>query len=237
MAKWSQEVALFFSDMFRHTVGKLSGSLSILIGLAPIVFPAFFAGDRGLLHARWVFELAAAIAFFLAAHSAWSEQYRKAMDVQQKLNDKRPRIALSVTNRRASMWRYGEGPALFSLNHLGGDAARFLQIQPIRSAQGKNLWVRFEQVDFLDDARKEAHPDFSLDIGGRAGGGGPDKTGNLQYVFFKRDGQEHGTVDYRVTVKFMWNEEWLEEDVTLRWHTSTETLTTHPVESGESSDA
>jgi hypothetical protein len=174
-----------------------------------------------------VYEAAAAIAFFFAAYSAWTEQRRQAVEAQRKLEDRRPRIAFSVASCRAKMWRYESG--LFTLAHLGGDAAQFIQVQPVQSVRGGKLWITFDQVDFLDRARNVAHPDFELDISGSEAS--PDKFGNLYYVFFKREAPSQKTINYRIKITFKWNEKSLEENLILRWNVSSEVLTTHPVES------
>ena len=107
MARWFAEFGLFFSDIWRHTVGRLSGVLSIVLAILGFALPAFFAGEPGLRHSRWAFELAALLAFILAAYSAWKEQHRQAVEQHQKvvetlqkLDDRRPRIAFSVAPSR-----------------------------------------------------------------------------------------------------------------------------------------
>jgi hypothetical protein len=63
--------------MFHHWVGRITGFLSIVIGLAPVIFPKSFAGDAGLIHTQTVWWLVSAIAFLLAAKAAWEEQHDK----------------------------------------------------------------------------------------------------------------------------------------------------------------
>jgi hypothetical protein len=94
MGKWFSSVIPYLSDMFRHTVGKLTGFLSIALGLAPEVFPDFFAGDRGLLHAQFVWWIASAVAFFLASMAAWSEQHEALLKCQKQLDDRQPKLEL-----------------------------------------------------------------------------------------------------------------------------------------------
>ena len=170
------------------------------------------------------------LSYFLAAYSAWKEQQQKAAEAQRKLEDRRPQIAFSAATSEAKMWRYEA--AMFTLAHLGGDAAQFIQIQPVQSARGGKLWITFAQVDFLDQGRNVANPDFNLDIAGEVGNKYiHDKTGNLYYVFFKREATKQETADYRIKITFKWNEKSLEKTYVLRWHKSSEVLTTHPVES------
>jgi MFS family permease len=94
MDKWFGALQSYFADMFRHTVGKLTGFLSIALGVAPVIFPDFFGGDRGLLHVRSVWWIASAIAFFLASLAAWREQHEELLKCQKQIEDRKPKFQL-----------------------------------------------------------------------------------------------------------------------------------------------
>jgi hypothetical protein len=132
----------------------------------------------------------------------------------------------------SSKWPKLEGtpPEVFTLTHIGGDAARFIKISPLQSARGHNLWVSFDEIDLLDSATREVHPNFTLVIAGERRFA--DRAGNLYYVFFARDAAilKKQTVDYLVTVTFRWNKESIEDKVILTWNNSTQTLTTAPTD-------
>lgn len=144
--------------------------------------------------------------------------------------DSRPKIVFRATRLPSSKWFTLEGtpPGVFTLTHIGGDAARFITIEPIQSALGKKLWVVFDQIDLLDSSTREVHPSFALLIGEQKRSA--NEVGNLIYVFFKKDAGEKETVDYPVSVKFRWDKELIEERVTLTWNSSTGTLTTSPTD-------
>lgn len=98
MGKWFSEIGPYLADMFRHTVGKLTGFLSIVLGIAPIAYPPFFAGDQGILHTRSIWWIAASIAFFLASMAAWSEQHAVLLAYQKELDDRQPKFELAIAN-------------------------------------------------------------------------------------------------------------------------------------------
>ena len=233
MARWFAEFGLFFSDIWRHTVGRLSGVLSISLPFWGLRCPPFSQGNPDCV--------------ILAGRSSLRRSWPLSLPHIQpgKSNTDRPlsSIKRSLRHCKSSMT---EGRESLSLSHLAGPpmeirwtvhpgpprrgSAQFIQIQPIQSVRGGKLWVTFGQVDFLDQARNVAHPGFVLDIGGEVGNKFiNDKSGNLYYVFFKREAPSQQTVDYRIKVTFRWNEKCLEENVILRWHTSEEVLTTLPV--------
>lgn len=85
MGDWFKGFGSFFGDMYRQTVGKMTGLLSIILALAPVECPGFFAGNRGLPHSKWTWEVAAAVSFFFAAYSAWSEQHKARLEAERQL--------------------------------------------------------------------------------------------------------------------------------------------------------
>jgi len=124
----------------------------------------------------------------------------------------RPRIMLTAQDREP-----------FRLVHLGGGAAQHIQVEPIQSALGKNIWVRFGAVDFLSGAKPEVYPSFRLYIHGIAKGN--SDMGLLGAGLFSGDAVGRSTVDYPITISFHWNGKRLKERQTLTWHYATKTLT------------
>ncbi len=96
---------------------------------------------------------------------------------------RQPHLIFTATQQTARHW--GAKP-VFTLNHLSGEAAEYIEIDPIRSARGHNLWIRFDRIPFLNSEQREAAPSFWLDIGGIDV---ENKVDNLRYVFFKRDAE------------------------------------------------
>lgn len=124
----------------------------------------------------------------------------------------KPKIMLTAQDREP-----------FTLVHLGGDAAQHIQVEPMQSALGKNIWIRFGAVDFLSVAKPEVCPSFRLYIHGI-----PKKNcdmGLLGAALFSGDAMGNQTVDYPVTISFHWNGKRLSERQTLTWHYATKTLT------------
>jgi hypothetical protein len=112
----------------------------------------------------------------------------------------------------------------FALVHLGGDAAQHIQVEPIRSVLGRNLWIRFDAVDFLNSAEPEVSLGFRLDLRGIL------KTdrdmGVIGASLFRGDAMGRETVDYPVTILFQWNGKRIKERHTLTWHSATGKLAT-----------
>jgi len=183
--------------------GKFSSRLSIgalAIATALGSYGIYEAVDYSL---RVRIPFALAFAGAMAALMWW---------VSRKPEANKPRLTLTAQD--------GEP---FRLVHLGGDAAQHIQIEPIQSALGKNIWVRFGAVDFLSVAKPEACPSFRLDIHGI-----PKRDtdmGLLGAALFSGDAVGHQTVDYPVTISFHWNKKRLSERQTLTWHYATKTLT------------
>jgi hypothetical protein len=131
----------------------------------------------------------------------------------RKPETNKPKLALTMQLANA-----------FAVVHLAGGTAQHVQIEPIRSALGRSLWIRFDPVDFLGRNRPEAYPDFWLDIGGKLRG--ERDMGKAKAVFFVRDAWGRESVEYPVTISFLWNGRKMTEYQTLRWHSATRTLTT-----------
>lgn len=127
------------------------------------------------------------------------------------------------TNRPRLMLTAQDGNP-FMIVHLGGGAAQHIQIEPISSALGKNIWVRFDAVDFLSAAKPEAHPYFRLDLHGF--GKPHTDMALLRAALFHGDSVGRQTVDYPVNISFHWNGKPMMERHTLTWHSATKTLTT-----------
>lgn len=136
--------------------------------------------------------------------------------------DHRPHLAFYSTQKTSANW-FSE-PHLFSVSHLGGDAAQYIQIDPIESARNGNVRILFDEIPFLDQHMKNGAPRFWLDIGGRWVA--HDKAGNVRFVFFQRDSTSLGKpiVEYPVTIRFKWGKEEIKERFRLTWDQTRERL-------------
>jgi hypothetical protein len=183
--------------------GKLSSRLSIgALATATVLgfYGVYEAADYSL-RVRIPFLLAFAGA--MAALMWW---------VWRKPEANKPRLMLTAQHGKP-----------FRLVHLGGDAAQHIQVEPIQSALGKNIWVRFEAVDFLSAAKAEARPSFCLYLHGFPKPN--NDMGLLGAALFSGDAIGHQTVDYVITISFHWAGKRLSERQTLTWHYATKTLT------------
>jgi len=115
---WVKEFFNFIGDMYRNWVGKMTATLSVVLGIAPIVFPSFFVGDKGLLRTQWCWWLASALSFVVAARMAWGEQRMQRLKAESQLADicaQPPEIKLAIedvvmhrTGDNEWRWKNGE---------------------------------------------------------------------------------------------------------------------------------
>ena len=144
---WFSDFRWFIRDMYRQWVGKMTATLSIILAVAPLVFPEFFAGDKGLLRAQWVWWGASAAAFLVAARSAWGEERSKRLSAEEKLSqavkaleDNIPKLSLSANAVEGPKeWRESPVPLAFTIHHLSGRVPTSLYFDPIPSKNGKFL--------------------------------------------------------------------------------------------------
>jgi hypothetical protein len=135
-----------------------------------------------------------------------------------------PHLMLTPTQESGKRWT---DKPVFTLHHLSGEAAEYIEIDPIQSARGHNLWIRFDPIPFLNSDQREAAPSFWLDIGGIKV---ENKVDNLRFVFFRRDAQlqDKESVTYPVTVRFRHGIERLTEQFRLTWNENKQKLTVSP---------
>ena len=138
----------------------------------------------------------------------------------------RPRIAFSTTSAPSSKWASIDG--IFMINHLGGDAAQYIQIDPIPCAKGTKMTIHFDQISFVDANHHLAIAHFTLDIAGIKRF--EDKAGNLASVFFRGDTSRLNKthISYPITVKYKWHREWLEDRFFLHWDQDRLKMSTSP---------
>lgn len=133
------------------------------------------------------FLLGGCAAFCFGAYMAWS----KADD---RANNRKPKLGFSADKNG------------FYLTHLEGETARFITVEPLTKDNGTNVY--FDQVDFLGANNKhELSPHLEIAKVPR-----PTDMGRIAAVMFSA-----GCVSYPISIKFFWNDEWLEEKVWLVW--------------------
>lgn len=90
---WLQDSARFLGDMFHHWVGKMTGFLSVILALAPVIAPHFFEGHIGLIHNRGVWWIASALSFVIASRLAWDQQRGGRLEAETQLREVREELA------------------------------------------------------------------------------------------------------------------------------------------------
>lgn len=138
----------------------------------------------------------------------------------------RPQLMFTPTQEPGPKWA---SQTMFEVTHIKGDAAQYIEIDPIQSARGGNLWIRFDQIPLLDAHHRSAGAAFWLDIGGRRIDS-MDKAGNLRFVFFIRDArlQHKQSVTYPVTLRFRHGTDRLAEHFWLTWDETKQKLGVSP---------
>jgi hypothetical protein len=77
-----------------------------------------------------------------------SEPEHKSEKSSAQNNVNRPRIMLSTVQGHYNQWN-GD---VFTLNHLGGDAAQYIEIDPINFEGFSKVSLRFEPIPFINNA-------------------------------------------------------------------------------------
>ena len=188
-------------------MGALPRGALVATGIAVLAIAAGLDFERMRTH-LYVIDALYSIAVFLLAVALvdW------VISLWRKLETNRPKLALTTQLANA-----------FAVVHLAGDKAQHVQIEPIQSAKGKPLWIRFDSIDFLGGNRPEAYPPFRLDIGGNLRGEGD--MGKAKFVFFRGDSWGRETVEYPVSISFRWNGRQMTERQKLTFHAQTGNLT------------
>ncbi|HTW50032.1 MAG TPA: hypothetical protein VMD92_18890 [Acidobacteriaceae bacterium] len=249
MVAWLSGFAEFFGDMLRHWVGKMTGFLSIVLGVSPVVWPEFFAGDQGIVHNRWLWWAAAAVSFFIASRLAWDEQRKHRQEAErerekahERLMDQSPRIALDVLSPSSpGDWvplMNSTPPPLFYLQHYGGDGARDVRVGPIVAPSGRRVLL-FDPVNLVSGAIRRSVPfcvamrdNNSVDSKVEKG-----ESANQLLHFFLRDNPEHlPIVKYQVPLEWSWKDQIVRTVCELHFDTKREQLSVHhprPQRSGD----
>ena len=216
------KLRLFFKSMFSELGSGMSGPASV-----PFALLALFAPNS--VQKTGYAVLALLLAGF-SAYRIWLHEHNRAEAAEKKIDQLRPSITFRTTNERMGRWGLMDPGDIFTLTHLGGEAAQYVQVEPIESAHGKKLCVAFNQIDLLDNTIREAHPRYDIYIAGCKWD--KDKVGNMGYLLFKQDAEAMSlsTVNYPILIRFRWKKQRCEAKLTLVYDALTETLFTMPPE-------
>jgi hypothetical protein len=117
----------------------------------------------------------------------------------------------------------------FTLQNVGGDAVRDIQVGPIQSVRKPSFRIGFDGIPALTstDGIKEV-PFWWFH--------GEDRqlprwtTTQLSDIFFKREDPERDSINYRVVLRFLWHSKRTEDIFTLTWDKSRSRITITPLE-------
>lgn len=85
----------YFSDLVQSWVGVMSGVVCLVLTIASI-YSTFFAGEKGIAHAKIYLWVASAVTFVIANYRAWLTQKKATDSLSMLLNDRRPKLELSA---------------------------------------------------------------------------------------------------------------------------------------------
>jgi hypothetical protein len=141
----------------------------------------------------------------------------------------RPQIMLSVIEGHSNQWS-GD---VFTLHHLGGDAALQLQIAPIRFEGFNQVSLHFEAVPFIGPTKPDAKVHFHVVTNDDGVPRHVDKPSFVMMSFVK-DAQHANKpeVYYPVAVRFQWGTKTEEEGFQITWNNNRRRMTIAPSGSG-----
>jgi hypothetical protein len=184
-------------------VGLMSGILSIAREVLGFWMPQKFPESR-LLSTSLV--AACAISFGM---SWWLENRDKhrieaqKWEVEKKLLDRRPMLALRMPRKLDGPGMEGmDNISVFNFEHCGGDAARFVQIQPIASVSGR-MFLKFNLVDpVVGPVRRP----LNFRIEHRNNDPFAFKVVDIPFVFCSDNPNKSPILEYPIEVQFLWND-------------------------------
>jgi len=137
----------------------------------------------------------------------------------------RPQIMLSAIEGHYNQWR-GD---VFTLHHLGGDAALQLEIAPIHFEGFNQVSLRFEAVPFIGPTKPNAMVHFHVVTNDDAVPRHGDKPSFVMMSFVK-DAQHLNKpeVSYPVVVRFQWGAKTEEEHFQISWNNNRRRMTIAP---------
>src|ERR1035441_4512045 len=145
---------LFLKEMFSNWISGLSGGLSVVLTVATLVFPQFFAGNQGLLHSQSLYWAASAVAFMFASFSTWRREHQARIALEG--NSNRPQLLVTVKDPQAGTPYQGKA-MYFALHHLGGDSAKFIQVQPLISRVNPARKITFRSEEHTSELQSLRH--------------------------------------------------------------------------------
>jgi len=219
---WLREFAWFIRDMYRQWVGAMTASLSIILAVAPLVFPAFFAGDKGLLRNQVTWWVASAIAFLIASRSAWGEERKKRIGFQRQWEDNSPVLGLEINSFEGpKTWLTHTTPVTMAIKLLTGRVPTSIHFDPLTSRSGA-FRLKFDSLPHVDSP----HPwpmRFEIEEVAKPKLSAKDRETTHIYerdmlLLFLNDANEKSSIDvFPLTARFLDRGEQRAQTFRLRW--------------------
>jgi len=214
--EWFGDFGWFLRDMYRHWVGKLTATLSILLAISPLVRPDFFSGNKGLIHTQWAWWIASAFAFFIASRLAWDEQRTKRIEAEQravnaekKLEDERPKLGITAHSTEGpKAWEQHPMPLVLTIQRLGGRIPTGIRFDPVSSKNGRYL-LQFDPLAHIYSSPQESGIGFEVIENGAPQLSASDWEKTRPYqkellgLFLDNSPMELITLDYILTAHFL----------------------------------
>lgn len=144
---------------------------------------------------------------------------------QTPTSGNRPQIMLSTVEGHYNQWK-GD---VFTLHHLGGDAAQYIEIAPINFEGFNKVSLRFEAVPFIGPTNPAAKVHFHVVTGDDGVPRHADKP-SFVMMSFVYDAQHLNKpeVSYPVVVRYKWGAKTEEEHFRITWNNNRRRLTVTP---------
>lgn len=154
-----------------------------------------------------------------------SEPENKSEKASARNSENRPRIMLTTIQGHYNQWS-GE---VFTLNHLGGDAAQYIEIDPINFEGFSKVSLRFEQIPLINHANPTATVHFYVVTGDDGVRRHADKP-SFVMMSFVYDAQHlnRPEVSYPIMVRYKWGTRTEQEKFQITWDNNRRRLTTSP---------
>ncbi len=220
---------VFCCSVWAHWEAYFGTTFAVVLAVAQYLILEF--GDPDKIP-KWVKDFPpslwlgiGALLFFWSCYAAWREKSQALVEAEEKLEERRPRIAFGVTNATRSELRSLENvipPPVFHLQHYGGDGARFVKVGPILSPGGNRL--EFDVINLVTSPVRVTLP---FRVCGRRGEaiGQAESMNVLLHFFLKDNPNNHRKIIYDVVLEFQWKDEVLKELSKMEYDTEEMKLT------------
>jgi hypothetical protein len=157
-----------------------------------------------------------------------SEPEQKSKKASAHNIENRPRIMLTTIQGHYNQWK-GD---VFTVNHLGGDAAEYIEIDPITFEGFSKVSLRFERIPFINHTNPAATAHFYVVTGDDGVRRHADKPSFVMMPFVY-DAQHFNRpeVSYPIVVRYKWGTKFEEEKFRITWDNNRRRLTTSPAAS------